>query len=321
MKNMSQHLTKGQMDLEIKFKQRLAETKKYLIEKLDLKDKENSKGKGGKNPLPEVGLVLGSGLGELADQLNPLKKISFEDIPYFAKPTVEGHSGQLIYGFLNDIPVITMMGRFHFYEGHSLGEVVYPIRVLGNLGIKSVVLTNAAGGVNENYSPGDLVLIKDHINISGHNPLIGPNYNFLGPRFPDMSCAYDINFQELLLNEAKNQEIKLQKGVYFYFTGPTYETPSEVKVARLLGGDLVGMSTVPETIVAVHQGIKVLGISCVTNFAAGTNPNKADRIDHIDHKDVKVVAHKTFPQLLKLLKAVIPQMAHMTKMSQSSESQ
>lgn len=219
--------------------------------------------------IPEIALVLGSGLGDLADSIENPIKISYESIPNFPVSTVEGHEGQLVIGKLGDKKVIAMQGRFHFYEGYSIKDVTFPIRVMGGLGIKTLLVTNAAGGSNKNFNPGDLMIIKDHINFTGANPLMGENLSSRGPRFLDMTYAYDRSLIKTVKKAAENLDIKLQEGVYMWFTGPTYETPAEIKLAMTLGADAVGMSTVPEVIVANHEGIKVLGISCITNMAAG----------------------------------------------------
>ncbi len=218
---------------------------------------------------PKVGVILGSGLGSLADEIKNSVKIKYEDIPYFPKSTVEGHVGQLVIGELAGKNVVAMQGRFHFYEGYDLSEVTFPVRVMIGLGIESLFVTNAAGGVNTDFEPGDLMLISDHINFTGSNPLIGENFDELGPRFPDMSAAYDKDYIDIARRVGEKQGLGLKTGVYMWLTGPTYETPQEVKMIRILGGDAVGMSTVPEVIVANHQGIKVLGISCITNMASG----------------------------------------------------
>lgn len=219
--------------------------------------------------IPKVGLILGSGLGSLADKIKNPVKIKYENIPNFPKSTVEGHAGQLVIGELGGKIVVAMQGRFHFYEGYPLSEVTFPVRVMIGLGVESLIVTNAAGGVNTDFEPGDLMIITDHINHTGQNPLMGENLDELGPRFVDMSNAYDRKYIEIAKNSAKKQAIDIKTGVYTWFTGPTYETAAEVRMARILGGDAVGMSTVPETIVANHQGIKVLGISCITNMATG----------------------------------------------------
>ena len=218
---------------------------------------------------PTIGLILGSGLGGLADKIENAIKIQYKDIPHFPISTVEGHEGQLVIGELGGKIVVAMQGRFHFYEGYPLKDVTFPIRTMIGMGIENLIVTNAAGGSNKDFSPGDLMIITDHINYTGENPLIGENLNELGPRFLDMSRAYNRNLIELAKNCGDKLGISLKEGVYMWFTGPTYETPAEVRLAITLGADAVGMSTVPEVIVANHQGVKVLGISCITNMAAG----------------------------------------------------
>jgi purine-nucleoside phosphorylase len=221
------------------------------------------------NEEPKLGLILGSGLGILADEIENPVKIPYSDIPDFPVSTVEGHAGQLVFGTLNGVFVAAMQGRFHFYEGYSMKKVTFPVRVMKELGIGTLIVTNAAGGINEKFSPGDLMLITDHINNMGANPLIGPNDAELGPRFPDLSEAYSKEFRKLARETAGRLNIEVQEGVYVGNSGPVYETPAEVRMLRILGGDAVGMSTVPEVIVARHSGIKVLGISCISNMAAG----------------------------------------------------
>ena len=217
---------------------------------------------------PEIGIVLGSGLGELADEYCDIK-LAYKDIPNFPVSTVKGHSGNLVFAKINDKNVVMMQGRFHFYEGHNMQTVTYPIKVMKKLGIETVILTNAAGGVNPYFKPSSLMLIKDHINFMGTNPLIGPNDDSLGERFPDMSEVYTKDLQDLARECSRKLKIKLEEGVYIALTGPTYETPAEVNMVRTLGADAVGMSTVPEAIVASWMKMKVLGISCICNSAAG----------------------------------------------------
>ncbi|OEF98475.1 purine-nucleoside phosphorylase [Desulfuribacillus alkaliarsenatis] len=217
---------------------------------------------------PDIGLVLGSGLGELAERIDGVR-ISYSEIPSFPESTVEGHKGQLVIGELEGKQVVAMQGRFHFYEGYCIQNVVFPIRVLKLLGITKLIVTNAAGGVNTGLQPGDLMLITDHINLSGENPLIGPNLEEFGPRFPDMSSAYSKGLRKKALEIANNQGYTMKEGVYAAMSGPSYETPAEVRMLRTLGVDAVGMSTAPEVITAVHTGIEVLGISCISNMAAG----------------------------------------------------
>ncbi|MBF8983020.1 purine-nucleoside phosphorylase [Lutibacter sp. B2] len=218
---------------------------------------------------PSVGLILGSGLGILADEIQNPVYINYNEIPNFPTSTVAGHKGRLVIGELEGIKVVAMQGRFHYYEGYSMQQVTFPVRVLKEIGIELLMVTNAAGGANEKYTPGDLMIIKDQINWSFDNPLIGSNDEDLGPRFPDMSEAYNKEYREIIKQVASEEGIEVKEGTYMMFTGPTYETPAEVKMARLLGADAVGMSTVPEVIVANHAGIKVVGISCITNMAAG----------------------------------------------------
>ncbi len=218
---------------------------------------------------PEIGLILGSGLGDLAEQIENPIYISYTDIPGFLQSTVQGHKGRLVLGELEGRRVIAMQGRFHYYEGYPIQETVIPTRVMLLLGIQTLLVTNAAGAVNESFVPGDLMVINDHINFGNVNPLIGANLEEFGPRFPDTSSAYTPSMIELANTSAKKMGVKVQNGVYQFSTGPTYETPAETRVARSLGADVVGMSTVPEVMVAAHAGIQVLGISCVTNMAAG----------------------------------------------------
>ncbi len=218
---------------------------------------------------PRIGLILGSGLGVLADEIENPVKIPYHEIPDFPVSTVEGHAGQLVFGTLSGVVVVAMQGRFHFYEGYSMDKVTFPVRVMKELGIDNLIVTNAAGGVNESFSPGDLMLISDHINNMGTNPLIGANDADLGPRFPDLSEAYSKELRNLARTTAGRLNINVQEGVYVGNSGPVYETPAEVRMLRILGGDAVGMSTVPEVIVARHSGMKVLGISCISNMAAG----------------------------------------------------
>jgi purine-nucleoside phosphorylase len=218
---------------------------------------------------PKIGLILGSGLGVLADEIEQPVKIAYNEIPDFPVSTVEGHAGQLVFGTIHGVEVVAMQGRFHFYEGYSFEKVTFPVRVMKELGVETLIVTNAAGGVNESFSPGDLMIITDHINNMGTNPLIGPNDSRLGVRFPDMSEAYTKELRVLAKQISEQLNIPTQEGVYVGNTGPTYETPAEVRMIRTLGGDAVGMSTVPEVIVARHAGMKVMGISCISNMAAG----------------------------------------------------
>ncbi|MBH48552.1 MAG: purine-nucleoside phosphorylase [Halobacteriovorax sp.] len=244
---------------------------------------------------PQVGVILGSGLGAFVDQIQDKVTLAYDDIPHFKQTTVEGHEGRLILGKIGNVEVAVMQGRYHAYEGHHTDQVVFPVRLLARLGIDSIILTNASGGVNESYKAGDLVMITDHINLSGQNPLVGPNIAELGPRFPDMTKAYDPKLQEILMSQAKTQGVDLKKGVYAGVLGPTYETPAEVRMIRILGGDLVGMSTVPESIAANHLGLSVAGVSCVTNMAAGIENVK------LQHSDIKEQALKVMQKFSSLL--------------------
>ncbi|MBL7574945.1 purine-nucleoside phosphorylase [Peptoniphilus asaccharolyticus DSM 20463] len=220
------------------------------------------------NVQPEIGIVLGSGLGDFGETIEDKIVIPYKNIPEFPTSTVVGHEGSLIFGKVRGKNIVAMQGRIHFYEGQGIDKVVYPIKVMADLGIKTLIVTNACGGVNKEFKPGDLMLIKDHINFSGQNPLIGPN-DEKGPRFPDMTYTYSNKLRELSKDVGEKLGINLQEGVYMYFTGPNYETPAEIVFARTIGADAAGMSTVPEVIVARHRGIEVLGISCITNMAAG----------------------------------------------------
>ena len=219
--------------------------------------------------VPKMVLVLGSGLGAYADGIKDRTVIPYADIPGFAASTVPGHAGQLVFGTIHGLPVAVMQGRVHYYEGGGMQQVALPLRALRLMGAESILLTNAAGGVNFDFKPGDLMLIDDHINFSANSPLIGPNIYQMGPRFPDMSQAYDKTMKECMLNAAKKIDLDLKRGVYMMFTGPQFETPAEIRFVRTIGADAVGMSTVPEVIAARHCGYKICGVSCITNMAAG----------------------------------------------------
>jgi purine-nucleoside phosphorylase len=251
---------------------------------------------------PRVALVLGSGLGAFADDLEDAVAIPFSEIPGFARSTVEGHAGRLVAGKVDGVTVAVMQGRFHFYEGYALEEVTFPVRVLGLLGAKSVVLTNAAGGLNNTLSQGSLMLISDHLNLMGASPLRGANDARFGTRFPDMTEVYDRAFQEIAISEAHAMKTELRRGVYAALTGPSYETPAEIRMLRALGADAVGMSTVPEAIVARHMGLKVLGISCITNMAAGVLDKP------IDHQEVIETGERVRATFSELLRRVIPKL-------------
>jgi purine-nucleoside phosphorylase len=217
---------------------------------------------------PRVGVVLGSGLAAFGNSIENAVRIPYADIPHFPRPTAEGHKGELVLGDVSGVPVAVMSGRVHFYEGYSDQQVVYPVRVLGRLGVKAIVLTNAAGAVNKLYKPGDFMVLRDHLNLTGRNPLLGPNDPELGPRFPDMSQPYDFALRGLALAAFRGAQATVHEGVYVGLLGPSYETPAEIKMFRLFEADAVGMSTVLETIAARHMGIKVIGISCITNAAS-----------------------------------------------------
>ena len=241
----------------------------------------------------DFGLILGSGLGELADEISNPVVIDYADIPNWGKSTVAGHAGKLVYGTLSGKKVLALQGRFHFYEGNPLDVVTFPVRVMAELDATGIVVTNAAGGVT--HGPGTLMLINDHINFTGQNPLIGENLDAYGPRFPDMSSAYDKASLATAKVVADRVGIDLQEGVYMGFTGPTYETPAEIRFAETIGADAVGMSTVPEVIIAVHSGLRVLGISAITNHAAG----KQAELNHEEVVEVTTRIKETFKTLIK----------------------
>jgi len=243
-----------------------------------------------------VGLILGSGLGAFADDLEEAVAVSYEEIPGFARSTVEGHAGRLVMGKIAGTSLVVLQGRFHYYEGYTLEEVTFPVRVLGLLGVKTLVLTNAAGGLNNSFTQGALMLISDHLNLMGVNPLRGANDARFGSRFPDMSDVYEREFQEIAITEAHDMKLELKRGIYAALTGPSYETPAEIRMLRALGADAVGMSTVPEALIARHMGIKVLGVSCITNMAAGV----LDRpIDHAEVMEIGEQVRATFSELLR----------------------
>ncbi|HLE12090.1 MAG: purine-nucleoside phosphorylase [Bdellovibrionales bacterium RIFOXYD12_FULL_39_22] len=248
---------------------------------------------------PQVGIVLGSGLGAFVDIVENPTIIPYSEIPFFRDTTVEGHEGRLIIGRIGNVEIAILQGRFHAYEGAPMEEVVFPVRVLAMLGIEVLVLTNAAGGINTKFVSGDLVIIEDHINMMAKNPLVGTNISELGPRFPDMTHAYDLDLLQTLQTVAKNKKIGIKKGVYAGVLGPTYETPAEIRMLRILGADMVGMSTVPESIAANHLGLRVAGISCITNMAAGIENVK------LKHEDVKAQALKVMDLFKDLLEGFI----------------
>lgn len=251
---------------------------------------------------PEIGLILGSGLGVLGDHVEDAAAIPYGDIPHFPVSTVEGHAGELLVGKLAGRTVALMRGRFHMYEGYGPELTAFPVRVMKALGVKTLVVTNAAGGVNTSFEPGDLMLITDHINLQGRNPLVGPNDNELGPRFPDMSEAYSKRLRKLAAETAQEQGFTLREGVYIGVLGPSYETPAEIRMMRTLGADAVGMSTVAEVIAARHTGIEVLGISCISNMAAGILDQP------LSHDEVMETTERVKSRFLGLVTGVIPKL-------------
>lgn len=248
---------------------------------------------------PQIGVVLGSGLGPFSEQIANPKVISYHDIPHFPVSTVEGHAGKLFFGKLHNKNLAVMSGRFHYYEGYHFQQVVFPIRVMARLGIQTLIVTNAAGGINRSFTPGDLMIMEDHINLTGSNPLIGPNMNELGPRFPDMTTAYTPELREVALKSANKLGIAVQKGVYIGISGPSFETPAEIRMMRTLGADAVGMSTVAEVIAARHIGLKILGISCITNMAAGMLNQT------LTHEETKETAAKAQNKFVTLVSGII----------------
>lgn len=272
---------------------KIIESSQYILSKISTK--------------PKIGMVLGSGLGIYVDQIQNKIVIPYQDIPHFKKTSVEGHEGRLIIGEVHGVTVAALQGRLHAYEGYPMEEIVHPVRTLAALGIEMLFLTNASGGINLNYHPGDLVAINDHINLSGRNPLVGPNIAELGPRFPDMTQAYDPEMIELMAKVAKNHHVEMKTGVYCSVLGPTYETPAEIRMLRAIGGDLVGMSTVPEVIAANHLGLKVAGVACITNYAAGIKSEK------LSHADVKKVAEKAMVGFATILTETIGELKKLGK--------
>ena len=252
---------------------------------------------------PQIGLVLGSGLGAFADELANAVRIPYAEIPSFPRSTAVGHAGELVIGESGGVAVAVMAGRVHLYEGYSADEVAFPVRVLGRMGVRAAVLTNAAGGINVQYGQGALVMIRDHINLQGQNPLTGPNDERLGPRFPDMSYTYAKRYREIALEEAGKLAIPPREGVYVALLGPSYETPAEIRYLRTIGADLVGMSTAPEAIAARHMGMNVLAISCVTNMAAGVLDQP------LNHQEVLETGRRVMGQFVALLRAVLPRIS------------
>jgi purine-nucleoside phosphorylase len=252
---------------------------------------------------PQIGLVLGSGLGAFADQLSESVRIPYADIPSFPRSTTVGHAGQMVLGKAGDTSVVAMQGRVHLYEGYSAAEVIFPIRVLGRIGIRALILTNAAGGINLAYKQGALVVITDHVNLQGQNPLVGPNDERFGPRFPDMTQAYYKPYRQVALEAARQRNTAIHEGVYAGLLGPSYETPAEIRYLRTIGADLVGMSTIPEVIAARQMGIKILAISCVTNMAAGILDKP------LNHEEVLETTARVQVDFVALVEAVLPKIA------------
>nr|WP_300830942.1 purine-nucleoside phosphorylase [uncultured Acetatifactor sp.] len=253
--------------------------------------------------VPKVAIVLGSGLGDYAEDVRVAYELSYSELENFPISTVPGHAGKFIFGFVDDIPVACMKGRVHYYEGYPVSDVVLPIRLLKLMGAEILFLTNAAGGVNTSFHAGDLMMIKDHISAFAPNPLIGPNIEELGVRFPDMSSVYDRDLQKLLVRTAKENRIYLQEGVYAQMTGPSYESPAEIRMLRSLGCDAVGMSTVVEAIAARHMGMKICGVSCISNLAAGMSANP------LSHREVQEAADMAAPNFKKLVTEAVKGMA------------
>ncbi len=269
---------------------------KTLLEKI-YETRDFLRDKGMTNP--EFGLILGSGLGELAEEIENAIVIDYADIPNWGQSTVVGHAGKLVYGNLAGRKVLALQGRIHYYEGLGLEVVTFPVRVMKALGCEGMIVTNAAGGVS--FGPGTLMAISDHVNMTGNNPLIGKNLDEFGPRFPDMSKAYTPAYREVAHRVAKEVGIKLDEGVYMGWSGPAYETPAEIRALKVLGADAVGMSTVPEVIVAVHSGLKVLGVSCITNHAAGFQ-------DLLNHEEVVAVTQQVKGDFKKLITSILAEL-------------
>ena len=248
---------------------------------------------------PEVALILGSGLGDYADGIRIETTVEYSDIEGFPVSTVKGHKGRFVFGYVGEVPVVIMQGRVHYYEGYPMSDVVLPTRLMGLLGAKKLILTNAAGGINENFHPGDFMMLTDHIATGVPSPLIGPNMEDLGPRFPDMSEVYSNRIQNVIRSSAEACGVDLKEGVYVQLTGPAYETPAEVRMCRIWGGDAVGMSTACEAMAARHMGMEIGGISCITNLAAGMSNQK------LDHKEVQETADRVSKDFKKLVTKII----------------
>ena len=270
--------------MENKYYTSIREAKNFIKESIAIK--------------PEIGLILGSGLGALGDEVENKVALNYSDIPNFPVATVKGHKGRMIFGKLEESSIAVMQGRFHYYEGYTMKDIAFPILVMSVLGIKKIIITNASGGINTGFNPGDLMIIKDHINFISDNPLIGKNIDSFGPRFPDMSYAYSKTLIDMTKKLCNKHGIDIKEGVYIAMTGPAYETPAEIRMARILGADAVGMSTVPEVITASYAGMKVLGISCITNMAAGVL-NKP--LDHAEVVKTAETVKNTFTKLIRLI--------------------
>lgn len=253
--------------------------------------------------VPKVGIILGSGLGDLADQLEEAVHIPYSDIPYFSNSSAVGHANEMVIGLMNGEPIVAMKGRYHYYEGFTLDEVTFPVRVIQALGADNLIITNACGAINLDYKPGQLMMIRDHINLVGENPLVGPNNDDLGTRFPDMTKVYSEDLRQIAREVAEEQSITLQEGIYAWWRGPAYETPAEIRMMRVFGADTVGMSTVPEATVAAHANMNVLGISCLTNMASGVLD------EPLSHDEVIEVAAQSRSTFISLVEAVIGRIA------------
>jgi purine-nucleoside phosphorylase len=257
----------------------------------------------GGRAVPSIGVILGSGLGRLADEREDAVAVPYAEIPHFPVSTVTGHAGRLVVGSLAGTPIVALQGRFHLYEGYGPGEVVFPIRTLARLGVKALVITNAAGGINRSWKAGDLMVIADHLNLTGQNPLAGPHDDRLGPRFPDMSEAYSQAFRTLANEAARDVDLVLREGVYCVLSGPSYETPAEVRMLQKIGADAVGMSTIPEVVACRQMGIKVLGISLISNLAAGISTVP------LTHSEVIETGERVAADFVRLIRAVVPKIA------------
>jgi purine-nucleoside phosphorylase len=254
---------------------------------------------------PRIAIVLGSGLGAFGEQVANRQVIPYAEIPHFPRSTVQGHSGNLVLGEIGKVPIAVMQGRVHYYEGYSMQEVTFPTKVLARFGIQRLILTNAAGAINKRFKPGRLMIIEDHLNLQSTNPLLGPNEDRFGLRFFDLSDAYDKEMRKVASAAARKLTMTIHRGVYAGLTGPSYETPAEIRMLRTLGADAVGMSTVPEVIVANHMSVKCLGISCITNMAAGVVPQK------VNHEEVMQTGERVKDDFIRFLQAIVPRLAEL----------